>query len=356
MLNDNMNHRLIVALAVVLPIAIFGAAKITASWRPVKVDTDVEGVVSRSPDSSIWQAVPANADSDLVRQSGAVDQLRLFSHSNLGLPLSNKSLEFFNSVVKPNNGDLDWSGVTTDGVWKWHIKWGDYLIPDGGQDSIVIGDEKRAFFLSEGDSTPVRYPIPSYEISGTFGLISVSPSDNRVDLVLSGHYLRWNKKSTKLERNIVLPPVGRDQRSDYIALSRDGKTLIQSVSLDIRTISTRTGRILKTLPTHGSAVALSPFGNYALYRTASIIDTHTGRELWRFDMETMESHIVFSSDETLVAIPFAYHKQWEIRDLKTGQLLRTLPLLPGVTNGQFSPNNSTLYSIYNGVLYRQRAR
>ncbi len=354
-----MKRRLIIALAVALPLVIFGAAKNVVSWRPVVADIDAENVVFSPSPTPGWQTALTKTNVNSVCQSGAIDSIRLFSRSNPGFPYPNQFSEYVRMNTKFPHDSV---GVMLDGTWKWHIELGAYEFMFGSQDfhyNDVPGELKHpTLFLSEGHSGPSTYSIPLPTLSegeGSPDMISVSPADNHVDLVLSGRYFRWNKKSTELERNIVLPPVRPDQ-SSYVALSRDGETLVHSVDSDIRTISTRTGRILKTLPTHGSAIALSPFGNYAICRTASVIDIHNGRESWRFEMEIVESYLVFSSDEKLVAIPVVNRKQWEIRDLKTGELLRTLPLLPGVTNGQFSPDNSMLYSVTNGVLYRQRAR
>ena len=61
-------------------------------------------------------------------------------------------------------------------------------------------------------------------------------------------------------------------------------------------------------------------------------------------------------DDKQLAVPKTKRHCWEIHDSKTGVLLHTLPMISGVYTGAFSPDGATLYSVANGVLYKQRAR
>ena len=198
--------------------------------------------------------------------------------------------------------------------------------------------------------------------------LSLSKARNCVELFTSSAFCRWNIATRQLTARapLALPP-------DEATLSSDGQTIVVAQAHNIALISTRTGKVVRRVPLVGvevdpSSIKLSPFGGRALYLLTSlpgsdrvlhrqvVVDTRTGRRVWSFDQEKWDDRLVFSPDDKFIALPLFKRKVWEIRDLATGQLAHMLPLLPGVTTGAFSPDGATLYSVSNGVLYRQRAR
>ena len=88
----------------------------------------------------------------------------------------------------------------------------------------------------------------------------------------------------------------------------------------------------------------------------NVHDAHSGRLLWQYQLEEHIRERAIAPDESVIALPFPAREQWEIRDLKSGEPLRTLPLVPALQSATFSPDARTLYSLAGGVLYRQRAR
>ena len=155
------------------------------------------------------------------------------------------------------------------------------------------------------------------------------------------------------------------------ALARDGVRIIDAREDEIAELSIETGNVVKRVPilpklTLASIPRVSPFGAYALYEDGPaknsvarwrVVDVSNGRALWRLASSQLEIYSsVMSLDETIIAVPSLSRKIWQIRDARTGAIVRTLPLVPGAHNGAFSPDGSTLYSVAGGVLYRQRAR
>ena len=188
--------------------------------------------------------------------------------------------------------------------------------------------------------------------------VRVSPARDSVELFFNERYFRWQQNSRRLERAFTVdvfttfPP----------ALTRDGHLLVAPTMREIVFFSTRSARPQQRVPLQAvksyEYMRPSPFGTYTLYDAAGdskVVDSQTGRVLWQFGDISLFS-VAFSPDEKVMAVPRKERKLWELRDLRTGKILRTLPMKSGIeSSGAFSPDNSTLYSVAGGVLYRQRA-
>ena len=87
-------------------------------------------------------------------------------------------------------------------------------------------------------------------------------------------------------------------------------------------------------------------------------ETRAGRLLWKFDLPTIDTNVIiaFTPDEKTIAIARPDLRAWELRDIQTGQIIRTLPLVPATECAAFSPDGAALYCVAGGTLYRQRAR
>ena len=239
---------------------------------------------------------------------------------------------------------------------------------------LEIGDHLNLQLRKAGEPTAIyRAPAPKtgkpniVSVGERPDFVRVTPPDNRVEMIQNGVYYRWNLGSRALERGFnIKGNLGHAQ-----AIARDGETVICAATDAIYRSATRSPHAPVRVAFQGVEVfkerQLSPFGSYAIYDDLEksapvlrVIDTTNGRELWqvdwKFEAATSRDNAVFSPDETLVALPFSQRKQWEIRQTKTGVIVRVLPLLPDVQAAAFAPDNSTLYSVAGGVLYRQRAR
>ena len=317
MLNDNMNRRLLVALAVVLPLAIFGAAKWATRWRPIAIGR-VDGASSIN-----------GASNRYLNVNGVLLDLKMGTQSDIPGP----------------------NGVCGDWIW-----------------SVATRGRPHLTLIKE--NTSLTYSIPRLSSSRNSGFsdwtsvvaAAVAPERNCVQLLLGNRYYQWNLQSRQLEREFQMPIICQP----FCAFSRDGKTLIQAGRYAVATFSTRTGRTLTYRPGNPKLkFGMATFGisAHGCYLVADNLDgswdveeTSTGRVLWQLSRDGVP---VFSPDETLTILPLQDQGVWEIRETKTGKVLRTLKSTPGIPNdyaSAFSPDNSTFYYVTGGVIYRQHIR
>ena len=245
--------------------------------------------------------------------------------------------------------------------------------------------DPNALTLSDGFNHSFDYVPPAvFDFDPWNALVRYSPAAHRVEVVSQTRYYCWQSATRHLERAFQFDssPVAS------LALTRDSSSVVtMPLNQDgFNWISTQSGRLVRhvgLIPSAGrvkmfsygkfdlgdwdTGKRLSPFGSYALLlKTAAppasyrafwcVADARTGRELWSFQRQAPHDVALFSPDETRLAIPqFDQHK-WQICDIATGKLLLTLPLVPDTMSAIFSPDGATLYSVANGILYRQRAR
>ena len=313
-----MKRRILVALAIALPLAIFGIAKVASRWRPV----------------ALTRLTYGKAGFVMVRAGE-----RLVSADDEKFDLQTRALT---SSTDPIVGV---SALT------WRLQ----SHPPNG-----------ARLVLEAPDQPARvYPLTDVYTKGEGAgpLVRFSPQTDRVEMLLGQNYYRWSARSRQLQRHTVLPGMETYER----ALAPDGESVIYVDSRNISALSTRSGRLVRVTPLRGfvggTLAYASPLGRYALYEAPDaqiskyrVVDARSGRVLWILMMPLADAELVFSSDETEISIPVAKRKVWEIRAAQSGAIIRTLPLVPGTLGGAFSPDNATLYSVADGTLYRQRAR
>ena len=331
-----MKHRrFLVALAVVVPLAAFIAAKVVASWRPV-----VLGNVSQRGAHS------AHLMGDSERYVWVENY-----HSEGDVGYSKRTL----FDLETGNARLlaDSEGIADDGAWLWELQ---------------TDQEKPLLWLREGDEPPVSYALNADALHTTrrdVALFRVFPALNRVEMLLGRRIYRWNKSSRQLERTSKIA----FSNGNDTALSRDGETIVHADVKSINLGVARTGQLSRRVPFRGFKWSyekrVSPFGSWILSDVNDskwpvthwrVVNASTGRSSWNFYQKDWAENPVFSPDEIAIALPVFARKLWEIRDLQTGALARTLPMITGAQRGVFSPDGETLYSVANGVLYRQRAR
>ncbi len=252
-----------------------------------------------------------------------------------------------------------------------------FMSDDGSLGFLEISDLLALQLRKAGNPTAIYQAPPSKPGKATLisvgqrpDFVRVTPQTNRVEMIQGGFYCRWNQTSRALQRRVAIGNIGSAQ-----TVSRDGETVICAAKSAIYRNSTRAGQKPVKVSFQGFNVSkarqILPDGSTAIYEAVAaaggksapllrIVNTKNGRELWnvkwKADASGYHDAAVFSSDETLLAIPFTVRNLWEIRATKTGALLRTLPLLSNVQAAAFSPDNATLYSAADGVLYRQSAR
>lgn len=331
-------RRWFIAFAVLLPIAIFGAAKWATRWRPVAI-----GPLIDQPQILVGPP-QIMASERLVRVSNGT----LYD-------------------LQTNQRTQTQEDLVGQGTWMWSWDW------EQPKDHLLVVWQ---LLLRDGTKPPVNYNLETpvgYYFSGDGSWVRISDAENRVEMLIaaSGEYYRWNYTSRAIEIHTKFA-----LENGPSAVSRDGATYFFAEYHAISAFSTRDGHLIKRVPlairsSSRGRVQISPFGSYALYPVENgaalhwnVVDARSGQLQWKFDLEgkwnyvsdSSELYAAISPDENWIALPFPSRKTWEIRDSKNGRLVRTIPLLPDTQSGAFSPDNSTLYSVANGVLYRQRAR
>ena len=314
-------RRLFLVLAILLPLSIFGAAKWAARYRPIGIGR-VEGANAINGVSNRYLSVPWN-----ITGSCSFD-------------LNNGTQININAQ----------SGVTRDWIWSIETRVRPRLV-------LTKNDLSFAYFVPRLDKRNDWAADGGLSVSA----LVVAPECNCVQLLLGSRYYRWNLRSRSLERDFQMPII----YGAFCAFSRDGKTLVEAGRYAVATFSTLTGRTLTYRPGNPklkfgmSTCGISAYGSYIIADNLDgnfdVERTRDGRVLWQFDPTCVPT---FSPDETLTALPLQEKGLWEVRETKTGHLIRTLISVPGRPSdyaGAFSPDNSTFYSVANGVLYRQRA-
>ena len=331
-------RRFLIALAVAVPVAVFIPAKIAASWRPVKValiePPNPNG--SRLVGSEISFRTHASTR-EIIFPTFVAEQPKLFN------------------LATGKVRALKAEGIVAGGNGSWHF--------EGGKSPRIVvrqnAIEERTYPLPTEDFDELNAMPPDlYQESAI-----VAANAKRVEMVVGAHYYRWNAGTRVLERDTDC-----DMQSELAnqAIARDGETLIDAGLREVSALSTQTGEFTRhdKLPKMGAEGAhISAFGAYSIYApplsnamTWHVVETANAREIWQFQTNNMDDPVTFSPDEKYLVIGRGDRKVWEIHDLPTGRVVRTLPLVSGATSGAFSPDGATLYSVANGVLYRQRAR
>ena len=329
-------RRLLVALAVLLLLAIFGAAKIAASWRPVAVvrlfPAGTSGFWTPLAVSSRYVSAGENALFDL-NTGERVARARVFDYRGT----------FVGETLEP-----------TGGLWS---------LPQSGAPRVQLRDGARRFDLPLpralllDDLRNYLLRAPHQASQG-----ATWRAQGRFDLLGEGVYLRW--RAGRLERDLSYL-VADDGPA---TLTRDGETIVIAGSSGFSFLSARTGklqrRVVFTKFKPYGWVEISPYGSHALYDVTGsgglqsrwrVVEAQSGRVAWEFVAHS-HNRALFVPDADAVAVPVSARKQWEIRALSDGHLIRTLALVPGEPAAAFSPDGKTLYALADGVLYRQRAR
>ena len=350
-------RRFLIALAILVPLALFGAAKWASRWRPVRVGAMV--------------GAPKNPAPTL-----RVTERAVLACHNYGVCTRFDLTADLNAAARRK---VRRQTVARDGTWTAA------LVSRPNAELQPALTPKLELALTRDGATRA-YPIPNLTITtGEAGFearalnertLRVSPELNRVEMVLFTSYYRWNLATRALERRTALPMVGFGSVNGFIeenvvALARDGESVCLLNSHFIEWRSARDGRTLRRFPVRGmrptnvtsDQIQVSTFGALALLNVPvkgvnskrwQVVNARTGAALWRFDLDALSARAVIAPDETVLALPRA--RDWQIRDAHTGAILRTLPLVPDANAAAFSPDGATLYSIANGILYRQRAR
>ena len=226
---------------------------------------------------------------------------------------------------------------------------------------LKVTQVKRAFAYNVPGATAKAISVAIGDQSG----IAFYERGDRLWLLTNSHLYLWKKHAAPLQKTLKISNDGEGTG----VIDQAGKTLIY---VDINAITRRSlpdGKVLgSVVPQSGDAqwMAASGYGRYAIYGTPkeassralnwTVNDIATGRIKWNFETPDEGTPTVFFANDTRLLLAVPARQRWEVRDAATGQVLRRLPLVPGTLGAIVSPDGGTLYSVANGVLYRQRAR
>lgn len=327
-----MNRRhFLIALALVVPLALFGAAKIAASWRPIKIGALLQA--QKTP------TLPLIVASQTVVFAG--DQDATITRFDLSSGRRTKrAIE----------------GVCQGGRALWRL--------NDGKLEIIRPNQTRAYSLSPLMTLKLQNAARfDFAAGGVFlSFVKVLDGPEQLQLLAGERFCQWSQRTGQLEREFAYTDF---DAGEHNALTRDGQSIVLAV-YEVATYSTRDGRLTKRLKwdaKNGGQQQTSPFGAYSVYRETLanqqqwiMMDTHTGQRLWSVDWDVKRDLVFFSPDETILAIARPTFGAWHLHQTRDGVLIRTLPLVPEAVAGAFAPDNQTLYSLADGGLYRQRAR
>ena len=149
----------------------------------------------------------------------------------------------------------------------------------------------------------------------------------------------------------------------------DDKEVISINYSFIAWFSARNGKLLKRLklpidydPTlmelswdAGIVCFISPVNEGPRMRW-DVYEVATARFMWSFEAPDLSTPSFMDETLKLYFVAAPDRQVWEVRDLQSGEIKRTLPLIPGTRAGMISRDAATLYTVANSVLYGQRAR
>lgn len=226
------------------------------------------------------------------------------------------------------------------------------------------GDPFSIEVLNEKNQKKKFSSFPPFEPT-TNQCLRILPDQNRVVAMNYSELVEWKFREGTLKRRFHLSGLEDNVSSGLLVLSHDAKRFVSTNERCFLTGDTATGKILSRTPARGEGffdgVELSPHGRYGMFNRRieptkhEIVETATGKILWELNGPSSGFGLrAMSDDETTLIV--AAGKEWQVRSFATGEVLRRLPLVPGGTLAALSPDGATLYSVANGILYRQRAR
>ena len=217
-------RRFLIAFAIAVPIAVFVAAKIAASWRPV--------VVGQLDVPHLRVPMTTRVSSRYLVASDA-----LFTHRF--------------DLQNGDNIPLIYGGIAENEAWLATLR-----APKYGQLELS---------LRNGEQTSA-YPIPNVTAFSKAGsnanttahllarqTLRIEP--NRVELVFLNTYYRWNRGSRKLERSTALEDITQNisgfVEEKIMAISRDGERVVTLNSKSIEWRSTSSSQVTQRFTLEG---------------------------------------------------------------------------------------------------------
>ena len=346
-------RRRLFAVAALLLVAGFGLAKWAARWRPVKIGALEKQGRLYYADLAVYAAPGA-----IVAGGGPLGWKRFDLPSGAARPLQHETLLEADGRTLQLHDDA--KGVTQLRLNAPGAAPASYALPGFSMPNYPPGNGRNTEAVAFSRRT-----------------IHVSPKLNRIEAFFDGVYFRWNAATGQLERTANIRDVAPLSPVDLMgfqpyAIARDGEAVIMVTRDGFARFSTRSGKRVARLQIpqirgflgEADRPELSDCGSYVVTRTrqngasprVTLFGTDTVRPLWSAQVSNLNAVVAFAPDEKTFALADRTRQQWQIRDVRNGALLQTLPLAPQTVAAAFSPDGGALYSLAGEALYRQRAR
>ncbi len=343
-----MKRSSLLIFVLIVPIVVLGwTARSVTLWRPV-------ALVKVAPFTAI---LPALSSGNYV------------SLTNIVYPPRSTQVKTICTRVEVHNDEISASRFSgeqaagTNNNFLWHI---DFTVYEPNCGTLPCELPAERFRV-----TPCRLEVRNKSSQRTFQYLAkgfsdygpqvhISPEQNRVVLLSGKTIVEWDYQTGKLKHQREIKSIAQSTRS---ALSSDGRSFVLAVSKGFQIGDVATG-VTRKVSFQGvsfpQSAELSPHGKYGVLDQKSakrfkVVESATGKPLWGFSAPTgAPDGWTISDDEKTIFV--RQSRNWQVHDLKSGELLRELPLVPNVCACTPSSDGATLYSVANGVLYRQRAR
>ena len=220
----------------------------------------------------------------------------------------------------------------------------------------LLGDKAYTLEVTDPKGVTRSYIGPASGFPGQKDELPVRilPARNLVMLVCNGDLLQWNYATGRLLKK---------SESRANPLSRDAKTGVDISDRKFEIVDVASDKVLKTVPwrTPGPLEYeyFSRYGRYCLFDsrdgTLRVVEVASGQMLWKFPADSIfDLNALMSDDEKTIVVPMG--NQWQVRDFRSGVIVRRLAALPNVEAAALAPDGAILYSVAHGTLYRQRVR
>ena len=326
-----MKRKWILVGAIMLPLALFGATRLTQaklSWKPRLVATNPDGPAILTWDSN-GQAV----------QIAPTDRSQHLKWGDCSLPASKGSLVPQVTQAQPSLLELRQSKDDSDP----NVPALTILAP-GAETTVLLEKTSWNLFGVDYENFP-----GAYNLQGS----GFSPNWSQVFIVSSGAIYTWSTKTGKLLRRVVFDS-SKDVKRLFVSFSPDRLFLLAPANGGI--FDARTGRKKFSFPaSHQGDWSSDGRIFWTEDKTINFFDARTGRILWRATNDG-RTIVRFASQLRAVVLPTA--KSLELRDERTGNLKRSLPhRAEDVSDFAVSPDGSQIWASYgNGQIWSWRLR
>lgn len=338
-MSKNFKRRIGLGGATFLVLALFGFARNAASWRATQIGIAPFGVqyFAVSPDGKLLAISNGGYLGIWDTQTGKQAFSRQFGNEpSIALRFVGDKRLFVAYERKKIRSDDDWH-------WTLGVK--EILLSRGSVRQLALT-------TTINDRPPIPFPLVLSRDGQTLRWLGTLK------------WRDWNLKSGKITRVL-----GANFPRGVEAFSRDGKRFF-GFDWDGKLYEgdVSSGKIVRSVNLQKGehifeSVQFSPFGALALLDSSSanssgwrVFDPKNGRKLWNFPSPGVGSpNWIFTPNEREIWIEDG--KWWQVREARSGKVLRRIGRVANCRNAYFSDDGAMLFCVDGrNRIFRQRAR